>query len=151
MRKIVAVVVLLALLAGLGAGPAHAGSATNVALGLASFAVFNQLAFGLFAPSVWATPYYYGGYYPYGYYPYGYYPAVAYAPPAYAAPPTYYTQPRVTYAPPAPPVQNQVVYPTGKYILKGDGVTTAYQWVWVPNPPPPPSGPPPLAAPPPTR
>ena len=149
MKKIVAVVVLLVLLAGLGAGPAQAGSATNVALGLASFAVFNQLAFGLFAPGVWASSYYYG--YPYRY-PYGYYPVVAYAPPAaYASAPAYYAQQPVTYAPPAPPVQNQVVYPTGKYILRGDGVTTAYQWVWVPNPPPPPSGPPPLAAPPPTR
>ena len=75
-------------------------------------------------------PYYYG----YGYGPDYYYappPAVVYqqAPPAYAA------------APPAP-VQREVVYPHGKYVLYGDGVTQAWQWVWVPNapasPPPPP-------------
>lgn len=23
----------------------------------------------------------------------------------------------------------------GRYVLRGDGITTAYQWVWIPNPP----------------
>ena len=38
-----------------------------------------------------------------------------------------------------------VQYPHGRYELRGDGVNTAYQWVWIPNAPPPP--PPPAAAP----
>jgi hypothetical protein len=38
-----------------------------------------------------------------------------------------------------------IQYPHGRYELRGDGVTTAYTWVWIPNPPPPP---PPPAAPP---
>jgi hypothetical protein len=37
-----------------------------------------------------------------------------------------------------------VDYPTGRYELRGDGVTSAYQWVWIPKPP---AGPPPEAAP----
>jgi hypothetical protein len=37
-------------------------------------------------------------------------------------------------APPAPPVQREVVYANGKYVLYGDGVTQAWQWVWVPAP-----------------
>lgn len=44
-------------------------------------------------------------------------------------------------APPAPAPRPTVVeYPTGRYELRGDGVTTPYVWVWIPNPP---SGPPP--------
>ena len=38
----------------------------------------------------------------------------------------------------APNVQREVVYPNGKYVLYGDGVTQPWQWVWVPNAPPPP-------------
>jgi hypothetical protein len=50
---------------------------------------------------------------------------------------------------PAPP--SVVEYPHGRYELRGDGVTTAYQWVWIPNPPPapPPAAPPPPAVTPP--
>ena len=53
----------------------------------------------------------------------------AYANPAYIAP---------------APVQPRVVqYPHGRYVLRGDGITTAYQWVWIPNPPSaPPAAPP---------
>jgi len=42
----------------------------------------------------------------------------------------------VVYQPPA-------VYPNGKYVLYGDGVTQPWQWVWIPAapPPPPPSEP----------
>lgn len=66
-------------------------------------------------------------------------PAYAESAPAYGAPaPTYTT----TYARPAPargPAVSRVVeHPHGRYLLRGDGVTTAYQWVWLPNPPPPP-------------
>lgn len=44
-------------------------------------------------------------------------------------------------APATPSVQREVVYPHGKYVLYGDGVTQPWQWVWVPAPPPPPPGP----------
>ena len=64
-------------------------------------------------------------------------------PPYYAyPPPAYYAAPPVTYAPaqayatapPAPPaVQREVVYPNGKYVLYGDGVSQPWQWVWVPR------------------
>jgi hypothetical protein len=35
----------------------------------------------------------------------------------------------------APSVQRDVCYNTGCYHLQGDGVTVAYQWVWVPAAP----------------
>ena len=156
MKKIIAAGALVVTLAGLAPAPAHAGGATSAALGLASFAVFNQLLFGLFTPGLWAAPVfyrapYYGGYYGYGY---GGYPPVVYASPAAAyPPPAYYAQPspQLTYAPPARPVQNQVVYPHGRYVLQGDGVTSAYQWIWIANQPAPPSGAPGPASPAPTR
>jgi hypothetical protein len=59
-------------------------------------------------------------------------------PPVYAAPPVVYqAPPPVMYqqAPaPAPPplVQREVVYPHGRYVLYGDGVSQPWQWVWVP-------------------
>jgi len=46
---------------------------------------------------------------------------------------------------PAPP-ENVIQYSHGRYELRGDGVSTPYRWVWIPNPPPPP----PAAPPPPT-
>jgi hypothetical protein len=79
-------------------------------------------------------------YYGYGYgYPYYYGPDYYYAPP----PTVVYQQAAPAYAAaPPPPVQREVVYSHGKYVLYGDGVTQAWQWVWVPNapasPPPPP-------------
>ena len=47
--------------------------------------------------------------------------------------------PPVGYQPPA--VQREVVYPHGKYVLAGDGVTQPWQWQWIwfpaaPQPPP---------------
>ena len=73
-------------------------------------------------------------------------PPAAYPPAAY--PPVAYTEPVNTPvpAPPAPPpapTPNAVQYDTGRYELRGDGMTTPYTWVWIPNPPPPPpAGPP---------
>ncbi|PYO22534.1 MAG: hypothetical protein DMD88_06550 [Candidatus Rokuibacteriota bacterium] len=131
MRRLVAFVLALLLVAGMAVPAAHAGggTATNVALGLASFAVFNQL----FWPLAYSRPVYV-------------------APPVYAAPvyverPMYYQQvyvptPVVAQAPPYPTV---VQYPHGRYELRGDGIQMPYQWVWIPNPPLPP--PPPAAAP----
>jgi hypothetical protein len=40
-----------------------------------------------------------------------------------------------------PTVQREVVYPSGKYVLYGDGVNQPYQWVWIPAAPPPPPPP----------
>jgi hypothetical protein len=99
-----------------------------------------------FAPSVvYAAPYYYPPYYDY--------PPPYYDPPQtyYAPPPTYYAPAPTTYygppggtvsvapAPPAgPPPDNVIQYSNGRYELRGDGVSTPYRWVWIPNPPPPP-------------
>ena len=106
MKKIIAVAALVLTLAGIAPAPAQAGGAASAALGLASFAVFNQLVFGLFTPRVWATTTVYGGPYYGGYYYGGYYPPVVYAPPpaAYYPPPPYYAQPaaQVAYAAPRP-------------------------------------------------
>ena len=45
--------------------------------------------------------------------------------------------------PPPPPMPSVVEYANGRSELRGDGVTTPYRWVWIPNPPPPPpTGPP---------
>jgi hypothetical protein len=83
---------------------------------------------------------------------------VDYAPPpvypvSYQAAPVYTAAPMVgtgsVTITPAPP--SVVEYPPyGRYELRGDGVTTAYTWVWIPNPPPapPPAAPAPPAAPP---
>ena len=35
------------------------------------------------------------------------------------------------------PMQREVVYPTRKYVLHGDGITGPWQWVWIPAAPPP--------------
>jgi hypothetical protein len=131
-RRIVAFALVLVLVVGVTAPSAHAGGrvATNVALGLASFAVFNQL----FWPFAYARPVY---------------AAPVYAVPAYPVyveRPVYYQHvyPQQAYAP--PPTHPTVInYPHGRYELRGDGIQTPYQWVWIPNPPPPP---PPPAAPP---
>lgn len=128
MKKIVVSAVLMIALVAAVAAPASAGgAAVGVALGLASFAVFNQLVFGLFAPAVYASTTYYAPY------PAYYYPPAVYAPApvVYAAPP-----PAVIAPPPAPSVAmtpTEVVYAHGRYVLRGDGVTAPYQWVWIAN------------------
>ena len=33
-----------------------------------------------------------------------------------------------------PLVQREVMFPHGRYVLREDGVTEPYQWLWVPNP-----------------
>ncbi|MGH7305903.1 MAG: DUF4124 domain-containing protein, partial [Candidatus Rokuibacteriota bacterium] len=83
-----------------------------------------------------------------------YYPPPAYYPPAYYEPPASYNAP-VTYSPgvsysvaPAPaPTPNVVRFAAGRYELRGDGVSTPYTWVWIPNPP---TAPPAVAPPAPT-
>jgi len=43
----------------------------------------------------------------------------------------------VVVEPPSPfvapePIQREVVYPTAKYVLHGDGIIYPWQWVWIP-------------------
>jgi hypothetical protein len=117
MRKLVAVAALGTLLIGAAPRPAHAGAAVDAALALGAFAVFNQLfLLPALARPVYAPP-----------------PAVVYtAPPAYTSAPAAY----VATAPRPPAINREVVYANGRHVLLGDGVTVAYQWIWVPNPPP---------------
>jgi len=131
MRRFLALVLVMALTVGLTAPAAQAGSGTDVALGLASFAVFNQVFGPLLAPrGVHATPVVVSQPVVYSTYP------TVYAVPVYTVPP------QAVVATPAPTV---VQYPHGRYELRGDGVTTPYFWVWIPTPPPPP--PPPASQP----
>ena len=63
-------------------------------------------------------------------------PPVFYAPPVYSSAPVY--APPVVYTPSpyshsTPPSPRVVEYPTGRYELRGDGVTTPHMWVWIPN------------------
>ncbi len=75
-------------------------------------------------------------------------PSVSYGSPYLYNPPVSY-DPADVYGPsvgmfstvpaqPAPSLPPVIEYPNGRYELRGDGVTTPYLWVWVPNPPPPP-------------
>jgi hypothetical protein len=132
MRTLAAIIAFAVLAVGVMPPPVEAGAAADAALALGAFAVFNQL----WAPVYWG--YRYG--WPYGYaaVPYPYY---AYAPPyyAYAPPPVVYSAP--PSAPPGPAIQREVLFPHGRYLLRGDGVTVPYQWVWIPNPPNPPPEP----------
>lgn len=141
MKKIAASVVLITALVVVVAAPASAGgcAAVGVALGLASFAVFNQLVFGLFAPAVYASTTYYAPY-PAYYRPAVYAPApIVYAPaPAVYAPAPAVLAPALAVAAPRPApsaamTPTEVVYAHGRYVLRGDGVTVPYQWVWIAN------------------
>ena len=134
MRRLIAILALGSMLVGLVPAPARADAATDAALALGAFAVFSQL---------WGHAYWRYGYgWPYGYVrPYPYYAYPYYPPPVvYGAPPE---ASAAASQPSAPLVQREVVFPHGRYVLRGDGVTEAYQWLWVPNPPPPPVPPPP--------
>ena len=76
-------------------------------------------------------------------------PVVDVSPVIHASPivyvsPTVVVAPAVEPPPPLPPQPTIVEHPTGRYELRGDGVTTPYVWVWIPNPPP---GPPAAPAP----
>ena len=79
-------------------------------------------------------------------------PVIVYAPPAYTPPvyarpvyvpvPVYYPPvsapapaPAPAASPPPPPVETIIEFANGRYELRGDGITTPYRWVWVPNPP----------------
>lgn len=79
--------------------------------------------------------------------PYGYDQSVGYSPGEMYGPPD------GTFMPPpsAPPAPSVLQYPNGRYELRGDGSTSPYVWVWVPNPPPPPPAGPPSMPPPQSR
>jgi hypothetical protein len=120
MKKLVAVAALGTILIGLSPIPAHAGGPVHAALALGAFIVLSPLlVLGALAQPFFAPP-----------------PPVVYTtpPPVYAPAPVYSA---TNYAPaPRPPAINrEVVYPHGRHVLLGDGVTVAYRWVWVPNPP----------------
>ena len=72
-------------------------------------------------------------------------PVTNVAPVTYVSPTVYVSVPVVAPAPlAAPPSTPTVVeFATGRYELRGDGTSTAYTWVWIPNPPlAPPASPP---------
>ena len=76
---------------------------------------------------------------------------VAYPPFDYYDSPAYYPPPAVGMVPNdmgPQPASDVMEYPGGRYELRGDGITTPYVWVWIPDPPPgpPASGPYPGAA-----
>ena len=128
MRKLVAIVALGAILVGMvpSAALAHGGAA----LALGAFAVFNLLflPLALVTWPLYAAP-----------------PPAVYQPPPAVFAPAPVTTTTFAVAPPArratAAVSREVVYPHGRYLLYGDGVNRAYQWIWVPNPPPPGSAP----------
>lgn len=138
-RALAALLVALVILASV-APPAHAGHHGYVV----GPGVIGLVAFALFAPLIVAGQVLTTVLPPYRA-PVAVAPAPVYAPaPAYTAPPPAYS--RQTYVGTAPAQSRVVQYPHGRYELRGDGVSSAYQWVWVPAvaavppvPPPPPA------------
>jgi len=119
MKRLVAIVALGAVLVGVIPLEADAHGAAAAAVAFGAFVVFNALFLPFAIASAFIPP-----------------PAVYTTPaPVYAPAPVVYT-PR-----PAPAISRQVVYAHGRYLLYGDGVSRAYQWIWIPNPPPPGSAP----------
>ena len=133
MRRALAAVLAGGLLFGAAvpAAEAHGWGLGAAIVGLATFAVFAPIVIAgtviaAAVPPVHAPP-----------------------PPVYAPPPS--LAPAPAYAAPTPAARpisrsaatavNVVQYANGRYVLRGDGVTAAYQWVWIPNAPPPPPPP----------
>ena len=147
MRRLIALALVVALTLALTAPTAearhgHVVVGIGAAVGLALFAPFiivgSILSPLVNQPPVYASP-------PPAVVQPPVYAAPAYAAPAYAPPPPAYASRTVTLQSPPASHSNTVQYAHGRYELRGDGVRTAYQWVWIPNAPPPP---PPPAAPP---
>ena len=66
-------------------------------------------------------------------------PIVYVSPTVYVSVPVSAAVPAPVAAPPAlPPAPSVVEYATGRYELRGDGTSTPYTWVWIPNSPAPP-------------
>lgn len=128
MRRVIAISALALTLLGVSAPAAQAGQSTDIALGLASFAVFNQVVGPLLNPNRFD-----GG----PHRRHVVYQTVVREPRV-----VYYEAPApVVYAPPAaPPAYPTVVqYPHGRYELRLQGAQ--YVWVWIPAVPPPPPPP----------
>lgn len=126
MKRLIAASALAATLVGVAVPQAHAGRSTDIVLGLASFAVFNQVVGPFLNPhrseagehrrevvhqAVVTRP------------------AVVY----YEAPAP------VVYQAPPPAYPTVVQYPHGRYELRLQG--QQYVWVWIPAVPPPPPPP----------
>jgi len=79
-------------------------------------------------PYVTSGDYYPSDYYGSGSYDSGYYGSGSYAPPV---------EPGGAISMSAQPgsTPNVVQFSTGRYELRGDGLTVPYAWVWIPNPP----------------
>jgi hypothetical protein len=119
MKKLVAIVALAVVLAGMIPLQADAHGVGAAAVAFGAFVAFNAL----FLPFAIAN-------------------AVLAPPVVYSTPAPVYAAAPVVYTPrPAPATSRQVVYPHGRYVLYGDGVSRPYQWIWIPNPPPPGSAP----------
>ena len=111
---------------------------------------FGHRPFGAFGRGVvvFVPPFWYGS-------DLGYDPGPAYAPTPSYGPAVYGSGVGGTLAlaPATPPTPSVIQYPTGRWELRGDGLTIPYRWVWIPNPPaapptpPPPSGEPSAPAP----
>lgn len=128
MRRVIAVFALVATLLGVSAPPAQAGQSTDIALGLASFAVFNQLVGPFLNGHRAEAGYHHRRQVVYKTVPQE--PRVIYEAPA----------PVVYVAPAPPPAYPTVVqYPHGRYELRLQGAQ--YVWVWIPAVPPPPPPP----------
>jgi hypothetical protein len=127
MRRLIACTVVAPLLLMTWTPPAHAGKSTDIALGLASFAVFNQIV----APLIHPRPAYAG----YHRREVVYTTVVTHPPVVYHPAPVVYAPPPVVTAP-----VSTVVYPHGRYELQLHG--HQYVWVWIPTTPAP--APPPV-------
>jgi hypothetical protein len=121
-----AVVVLIVVLALTVVAPPAQACVECVALGLASFAVFTQLVSALAGPRVvYVAPT----------------PAPVYW--AWAPSQPIVQAPAMSYAAPVAPVAQVaqvawtgprvVQYATGRYELRGDGVSVPWVWVWIPT------------------
>jgi hypothetical protein len=129
MRRVIAAAILTPLLLTAWTPAAQAGRATDIALGLASFAVFNQVMGPLVRPRYAEAAYHRR--------------EVVYTT-VVTRPPVVYHTPAVVYAPPPAAVTPTIIqYPHGRYELQLHGYQ--YVWVWIPATPPAPP-PPPAAA-----
>ena len=152
MRRVIALVLIVGLALALTAPAAEAHHAplivgVGAVVGFALAAPFI-IAGSILAPLVHPPVYPYAAPYAAVQPPPAVAPQAVYAPAPYAAPPARPVQPVVVPASVRSQVTGQqqattVQYPHGRYELRGDGVHTAYRWVWIPNapPPPPPPGP----------
>jgi hypothetical protein len=157
-KRVIAVLGIVALIVGTvapvhaqrggrGGGRGHGGSFHGHGHGFHGRGCCAGAFFGSFALGValsypfYAYPYYRYPYYAYPYYPYPPYPAYSYPAstyPAYSS--GYATRPPLAQslevAPSGPSrstaVQREIVYPDGRYVLYGDGMTQPWRWVWEP-------------------